>query len=145
MDCEPFAKFSKPSEYWTVCCRQLEFGSCRRSGLCRPTQTRNRRCKLAICHHRLTKYSCGKLQHARIEITTVSLLPVTTDSSSDSPCGNTRSSGKVHAWRDHINFAVSSVIVLSDSRSFAIERGPSVLSRWRKRETRTEKETKGPV
>ena len=26
MDCEPFAKpFSKPSEYWTVCCRQLEF------------------------------------------------------------------------------------------------------------------------
>ena len=106
MVCEP--SFSKPSENWTVCCQQLEFGGCRRSGLCRPTQTRNRRCKLAICHHRLTKYSsCAKPQHAPIEITRVSSLSVITDSSSTRHVA--RSSGKVHARSDHINFTVVSL------------------------------------
>ena len=69
--------------------------------------------KLAICHHRLTKHSsCGKLSE-RIDIAAVSSLFFTTDSP------NTRRVART---------------VLSYLRSFSSQRGPSVSSRWRKRE-----------
>ena len=126
VDCEP--SFSKPTEYWTVCCQQLGLvaeGGVGVSLLYVTTDSPNPRRvasynmrgnyygELATGHHRLIKHS---------------------------PCDKKLWQGTCTAGS---TLFTSSVLVLSDSRSFAIQRGPSVLSWWRKREK--EKDRKGPV
>ena len=133
VDCEP--SFSKPTEYWTVCCPQL--------GL-------------------VAEGGVGYVNLRKHAIVVVSLLFVTTDSPNPRRVASYNMRGNYYGelttghhrlikhlrcgkklWKGTCSAGLtlfpSSVIVLSDSRSFVIQRGPSVCGGEREKRRKSEK------